>query len=195
MGPHDIQGPLSWIAHPGPHDTLGIFSRPPHSGPDNTLGTFFGHHTQALMIPSAKSLHHHTRALTMASSLIHHTRAHSTSRAHFHGSSTQALMIPSAHFLGHHWPTVTCWDVGPTILLSTFPHSDPTIHLGIFHHMGPSEVTWGHPTPSGENHTGWARASVQSDYSMWKGSLVRSCIHRVLGAMNFFERVNHYWWC
>ena len=41
----------------------------------------------------------------MASSLIHHTRAHSTSRAHFHGSSTQALTISSAHFLGHHWPT------------------------------------------------------------------------------------------
>ena len=73
-------------------------------------------------------------------------------------------------------PTATCWDVGLTVLLGTFPHLGLTIHLGILHHPGPSKVTRGHPTPSGENHTGWVRASVQSDYM---GSLrAISTLHR-----------------
>ena len=56
----------------------------------------------------------------MASSLIHHTWAHLTSRAHFHGSSTQALTISSAHFLGHHWPT-----------RAHMMHLDPQPHAGM----------------------------------------------------------------
>ena len=40
----------------------------------------------------------------------------------------------------------------------------PTIILGTWHYPGLPDVTRGHPTPSDEFHTGWARPSVQSDY-------------------------------
>ena len=92
---------------------------------------FLSHPTRALMIPSAKSLHHHSWA-------------HSTSRAHFHGQSIQALTISSAYLLGHH-----TWAL--TILLAHFlgHHTQaPTIPLAksLYHH------TWVHSTSRANFH-------------------------------------------
>ena len=148
-----MQGPLLWIVHPGPHNTLGIFSWPPHSGPHDTLGK---------VSPSPYSGPYN--------GIISHSPHLGPLPWIIHPGPDDTLGTfswpPLAHSGPHDalGPTATCWDVSPTVLLGTFPHLGLIIHVGILHHLGLSEVTRGHLTPLGENHAGWARASVQSDY-------------------------------